>query len=191
MSDTDKTNAFRPAPRRPKYGWSAWEATVGYIAQHDSPDATLKLEMYPLEYVIGWSATLTWGQEIESASDENSLADALSKLWQEVESHHRLLKDFDAASRRPANYDYDNWLDRPTFDALSNLVHLTDLVFEGDWRVIILYRPVETPKMRLQTRLLGDNSKISRGGNGATLREACRDLYVKSAPLFQKIQRNK
>jgi hypothetical protein len=184
MSDT--TQHSRPAPKRPKWGWLAWEATVGYISLHHSPDATLKLEVYPGEHVVNWGAALTWGGNSEEVRDQLSLGEALSNLWSQVEKHQDLFHSFDAAVRRPANYADDDWLDEPTHEALSRLVHVTDTVFHGDWQIVVLYRPVSEPEKRLQARLIAEHIEVNRGGNGATLRDACRDLYHKAAPIYQK-----
>jgi hypothetical protein len=63
---------------------------------------------------------------------------------------------------------------------------VTDTVFQGDWLIVVVYRPVGEPDKRLQTRLIAEHIEVNRGGNGATLRDACRDLYHKAAPIYQK-----
>jgi hypothetical protein len=184
--DDERTQAERPAPRRPKYGWLAWEATVGYIAQNHSPDATLKMEISPNDHIIAWMASLAWGDNYEEVINKHSLADVLSSLWQQVDANHpNLLKTYEAITRRPMMYDDDSWLDEQSYDALSRLVHVTDTVFQGDWQVIVMYRPVEAPDKRLQSRLIADDNHVNRGGQGATLRDACRDVYRKAAPIYQ------
>ena len=180
------TQHTRPSPKRPKWGWLAWEATVGYISQHHSPDASLKLEVYPGEHVVQWAASLTWGGNSEGVRDCYSLADALSSLWLQVAAHQDLFHSVDAAARRPVDYADDKWLDDATNEALSRLVNVTDTVFQGDWLVVVVYRPVAEPDKRLQTRLIAEQLEVNRGGNGATLRDACRDLYHNAAPIYHK-----
>ncbi|MDQ7027428.1 MAG: hypothetical protein Q9P01_14680 [Anaerolineae bacterium] len=182
----DVTQHIRPAPKRPRWGWLAWEATVGYISQYHSPDATLKIEVYPGKHIVNWAASLTWGGNTEEVRDCLSLAEVLSSLWSEVEKHQDLFHSFDAAVRRPTNYADDDWLDEHTYEGLSRLIHVTDTVFQGDWLIVIVYRPVDEPDQRLKTRLIAEHIEVNRGGNGATLRNACRDLYHKAAPIYQK-----
>jgi hypothetical protein len=182
----DNTNHDRPVPKRPKSGWLAWEATLGYIQHHHSPDATLKMEVYPGEVIVSWAASLSWGNNFEEVRDKTSLADVLGSLWEQVIQTHDIFLTLDAAIRSPLKYADDVWLDAATYDALSRLVHVTDTVFQGDWLVVVVYRPVEVPGKRLQTRLLAENKIVNRGGNGPTLRDACRDLYQKAAPVYQK-----
>lgn len=190
MSDFEQTQADRPVPKRPKWGWLAWEATVGYIHQKHNSDATLKLEVYPMEYIMGWSASLSWGDWQESVSDQQSFADALNSLWKKVEQNHNLLNSLEAAVRRPVSYGDDEWLDEVTYEAFSRLINTTDTIFQGDWQIIFLYRPVEKAEKRVQTRLIADNSVVNRGGNGPTLRDACRQLFHNAAPIYQQY-RNK
>lgn len=182
----DSTKSERPLPKRPQWGWMAWEATVGYIAKHHSPDAMLKIEIYPGEYIIGWAASLSWGTIIEEVRDKTSLADVLSSLWRRIEQNHDLLQTMEAAVRRPANYEDNHWLDEKTYEAFSRLVSTTDTIFQGDWMVVVMYRPIEEAKHRLNTRLLAENNSINRGGHGPTLRDACRDLYHKAIPIYKK-----
>lgn len=186
MDERDKTQHTRPFPKRPKWGWFAWEATLGYISQRHSPDASLKLEVYAGEHVVNWAATITWGDITESVRDQLSLGDALSNLWAEVDKHPNLIDSFDAVQRRPVNYTEENWLDEPTHEAVSRLVNVTDTIFQGDWLIVIVYRPVEKPDQRVKIRLIAEHIEVNRGGNGVTLRDACRDLYHKAVPIYQK-----
>jgi hypothetical protein len=182
----EKTFAERPVPKRPQWGWLAWEATVGYIHQQHSPDATLKLQIYPMKHFIGWAASLTWGDNSELVDDQTSFADALNGLWSLVEQNHEIVDSLDAATRRPKGYADDQWLDEATYDVFSRLVNTTDTVFKGDWQIILLYRPIESPEKRIQTRLLADNNAVNRGGSGPTLRDACRSLFHNAAPIYQQ-----
>lgn len=182
----DKTIAERPMPRRPKFAWDAWELTVGYIHSHHSADATLRLKIYPLEHYIGWGASLRWGANSESVEDEHALSLALDELWKLMEQNHQVLDTMEAAVRRPVNFDENSILDERTHTVFSSLVNATDTVFQGDWQIIIIYRPIETPNKRVQTRLTADNNKVNRAGNGATLRDACRDLLRNAATTFHQ-----
>ncbi|MEL7432985.1 MAG: hypothetical protein AAFN11_03475 [Chloroflexota bacterium] len=186
MSHDDKTHAERPMPARPLTAWQAWELTVGYIHQNHSADATLRLDIHPLEHIIGWDATLSWGNDKEKVTDSPAFSIALADLWGIVEQNHRLLNTIEAATRRPINYSEDQILDTITYSVFSSLVNSTDTIFTGDWQIIIIYRPIETPSKRVQTRLTADNHKVNRAGNGATLREACRQLLRNAAPVFHQ-----
>lgn len=177
----------RPKPNRPRWGWTAWEATVGYIAQHHSPDATLKLEIHPMAHVIGWGATLSWGGQREAVTEMHSFPGALTTLWQKVEQSHDIFKSLDALAKRPADYGDDHWLDEQTYAIFSRLVNATDTVLTGDWQIIMTYRPVDMPDKRHQTRLIAQSGAISRAGRGPTLREACRSLYHNVAPVYQMV----
>lgn len=186
MSNEDITLDRRPLPQKPRWGWLAWEATVGYLSQRHSPDATLTLKIAPLEHVIGWSARLQWGLDATEVAEQHSLADALNGLWKAVAREHgSLFKEPAVAVRCPTLYDDDHWLDTPTYEIFSRLVHVTDTVFQGDWSIVIIYRPVEAADSRIQARLLAEKTTVHRGGRGPTLRDACRDLFQKTAPVYQ------
>lgn len=185
MTD-DITYANRPLPRRPRWGWLAWEATIGYIVQHHSPDATLKIEIYPMPHIIGWSATITWGDVTETVTDCHSFADVMGRLWLQVESSHDIFLTPEAVFRRPTAYADDDWLDGQTYEALSRLVGATDTVFSGDWLIVMIYRPIEVAEKRLQARLIAQNSTVNRSGAGPTLRDVCRSLYHNAVPVYQQ-----
>lgn len=190
MSD-EQTHAHRPVPRRPKHLWYAWEATVGHIHTNHSADATLRLTIHPLEHYIGWGASLTWGSDSEKVEDKVDFAIALNDLWAVIEQNHNLIDTLAAAARRPVNYSDDAILDEPTFEVFSSLVNSTDTVFQGDWQIMITYRPVEAADKRVQTRLTADKNKVTRGGSGPTLREACRNLLRNAAPVFHQYRSQK
>jgi len=182
-----KTHHARPMPQRPKWGWQAWEATVGYLGTRHNPDATLKLDIYPMQYVIGWAATLSWGEERENVSDQISLADVLRELWEKtLHNHLDLFKNPIVVARTPRGYNDDQWLAVATHEIFSRLVHTTDTVFQGDWRIIVLYRPVERPEKRVQARLLAENNSVQRAGWGPTLHDACRALFHNAAPIYSQ-----
>jgi len=186
MSDVS-THHARPLPQRPKWGWQAWEATVGYLSTQYNPDATLTLQIYPMPYVIGWTAALSWGEEREIVNDHYSLADALSILWHQVSTEHADVFDTPIVqARAPRGYNDDQWLETATYEIFSRLVHTTDTVFQGDWRIIVLYRPVETPDKRVQARLLAEKNSVQRAGWGPTLHDACRALFHNAAPIYSQ-----
>lgn len=191
MSHDDETYVKRPMPVRPKFAWRAWEATIGYIHQKHSPDVTLGITIAPMTHYIGWSASLKWGQDIEEVENRHSFPIALNDLWAKIEQNHRLIDTMEAATRRPVNYSDDNILDDSTNQVFSSLVNSTDTVFSGDWQIMVSYRPIETPSKRVQTRLTADNYKVNRGGNGATLREACRNLLRNTALVFHQYRNQK
>ncbi len=184
---TDATQRHRPIPSRPKTGWQAWEATTGYISLHYSPDATLKVEIYPLGEVVAWAATFSWSQHQESVRDRVSLGDVLTSLWQQIETYHpSLMEAPDAKTRRPIGYADEEWLDQPTFDVVSRLVGVTETAFHGQWQLVIVYRAVEKPEDRVQTRLIAQNGETTVGGRGPTLRDACRALFTTAAVRFRQ-----
>lgn len=186
MTSSSDTLPQRPIPPRPKYGWQAWEATTGYIANQYSPDAMLKIEIYPMTGVVGWAASFTWGQEGEEVRDCLSFAEALSKLWHHVEGNHpMLLQTFEALTKRPTNYGENDWLDEHTFEVFSRLVGVIETAFRGDWQLMIVYQPVEQPEARVQARLLAQRGEVSLGGRGATLRDACRMLFRTAAVKYR------
>src|SRR5262245_39892963 len=119
----DSPDTERPLPPRPKTGWQAWESTAGYVATRHSPDATLKIDIYPIGKVVGWAATFSWGKHQETIRDRVSFEDALGALWEQVEAYHpSLMETPEAQIRRPVGYTDDNWLDQTTLDVFSRLV---------------------------------------------------------------------
>ncbi len=185
MSD-QKTRDARPIPQRPQWGWFAWEATVGYIHDEYSPDATLMLVMSPANAVVMWNAVLAFGEVRETIREQLGFAMVLSELWKQVTQRHQLFKTYEAATRRPEHYEDDQWVDTQTLDALTRLVGVTSTVFQEDWKLLIWYRPTPTAKDRLQSRLIAKNGQVLRAGRGATLRDVCRNLYHNATPDYKK-----
>lgn len=185
MTEDNRTQSARPLPKRLKLGWQAWEATVGYIAQEHALDATLTVSLYPSEGIVTWAATLTWGENQESIEDCVSLPFALNELWQKVVVRHVIFKTLESASRQPIGYTDDQWLDEPTEAILSRLVGVTATIFQEDWRLLLIYRPVETPEDRVHIRLIARQDTVLWGGKGITLRDACRNLYINATPVFK------
>ncbi len=186
MSDVS-THHARPLPQRPKWGLQAWEATVGYLSAQHNPDATFVIEIYPMPHVIGWAAAVSWGDVRESVRDFYSLADALRTLWELTYREHRsLFKDPNVMARAPRGYSDDQWLEVTTYEIFSRLVHITDTVFQGDWRILVLYRPVEMAQKRVQARLLAEKNSVQRAAWGPTLHETCRALFHNAAPIYSQ-----
>jgi hypothetical protein len=185
MSDTLHA---RPTPKRPQWGLVAWQATIGYVCQEYNRDAMLTFRAYPVEGgVIGWGALASWANSQEGAEvrDLPSLAVALSELWVVVDHHYPgLLKTFEAASRRPSNYDDTEWLDPPTQALLDRLMQVTWTVFQMDWILAVFYQPIENPADRVHTRLIAKGGAVKIEGSGPALHEACSDLFRKAAQKY-------
>lgn len=188
MSDMPVTNPLPALSRRPRWGWLAWEMTVGYISRQHSPDAALKLEIYPLQHHVSWAATLSWQDQQETVRDQISLADTLSNLWMRVDQFSGLTFGSDALARIPAKYGEEEWLDQASYTALSMLVNTTDTFFSGDWSIVIVYRPIEVSEKRLTARLIAQEISVNRGASAATLRDVCRTLYLNTLPDFRRYQ---
>jgi hypothetical protein len=184
--DDQKTQEKRPIPPRPRWGWFAWEATVGYIHDEYSPDAMLTLTMLPSAGVVMWGASLQWGEHHETVRDRVGFAIALGDLWRQVAAHHQIFKTLEAATRRPEGYDDDNWVDLSTLDVLTRLVGVTSTVFKEDWMLFVTYRPISVSNYRLQARLVARGVEVVRAGRGATLRDACRNLYHNATPDYKR-----
>lgn len=176
-----------PIPRRPTYGWSAWEATAGYISIHHNPDVKLSVtaRISPETQDLEWASHISWGQRSVECEGKPSLAAVLSDLWLEVKNSYRIYKEGDeAAIRQPVNYKDNEWLDSRTDQLIQRIIHVNQSVFGEDWQIVIIYQPIDNPKMRVQARLLAQNREIQIGGQGATLLDACRRLYTNSARIY-------
>lgn len=183
---TDDTLRTPPPMKRPETGFLAWQATIGYISVEHSPDALLALDAYPMDSGdVGWKAAASWGRFSEEVQDMPSLAEALRTLWRVVDRHHTIFKSVEAAARRPVNYGDEEWLDVDSSDILNKLIQLTYRAFGSDWRIVIVYQPVENPGTRVQARIIARNEVANSGGRGATLREACQLLYRNAANEFK------
>jgi hypothetical protein len=182
----DSTQVNRPLPPRLSWGWFAWEATLGYIAEEYSPDASLTLQFYPSNDVIMWDASVTWADIRITVTERVSNSVVLADLWGEVEQHYQLFKTLEAAVRRPVGYKDDEWFDSPTLEVFSRLVSINSSVFADDWLVVMVYRPTEKAEMRVQSRLVAMNSQVMRGGQGATVRDCGRNLMHNATPDYKK-----
>lgn len=179
-SHLETTTSVPIVPRRPETGLQAWIATVGHIGAEHSPDVVLSLRVD----ASGWGAELAWAHEHERVTGRASAADVLRDLWREVALRHRLLRTQTAMLRQPAGYEAGEWLDAETADALRRLLAVTGTAFDRDWLIMFIYRPVSTPELRAQARLLARANSVQVGGSGATLRDACLELYRHAAPVF-------
>lgn len=180
----DTTEAKRPLPKRPDTGLQAWQSTLGYISSHHSPDAILKVQAYSREARLHWSASVSWGQKVETVTDHPSLGAALRELWKEVTRSHAIFSTLEDAIRAPMYYNDLEWLDDSTQESLQRLIWVTQMAFPGDWLLMILYQPVETASTRVQMRLVAKESKVTVGGSGATMQDACSALFRNATPQF-------
>lgn len=181
---SDETIVQLPTPRRPETGLMAWQATIGYISAHYSLDALLTIQAYPLGEAVGWAASASWEANEEQVRDCPSLPNALRALWQQVSQNHLIFDSREAIAKRPANYADDEWLDKQTAQLLGRMLHVTRTAFGADWRLVLIYQPVEKPEFRFQARLLAAGDTVQVGGRGASLRDACRDVYRHAAPHY-------
>ncbi len=162
----------------------AWQATIGYISAYYSLDALLTMQAYPLGAGVGWAAAASWGSNREQVQDCASLPEALRTLWQEVNRNHLIFDSREAIAKRPANYADHEWLDSQSAHVLDRVLRVTRTVYDMDWRLVLVYRPVEEPNFRFQARLLAMDDTVQVGGCGASLRDACRDVYRHAAPYY-------
>lgn len=172
----------RPLPSRPPLGWLAWEATLGYISAHHSPDATLKLEVLSGQPIL-WNASVVWGTHKEVVTGYETVSAVLADLWLTVEAHHVIFNFPEAAIKRPTNYKANEWLDERSEQALSRLIQTTNAVF-ADWALLFIYRPIEVATLRTQSRLIASQQTVTIAGSGPTLFDACVSLYQHATPAF-------
>lgn len=191
--NTDDTIIMRPVPSRPETGLAAWLATVGYLASEYNPDALLALRATPgPDHAVVWAASVSWGHErYTSERGDGQLAEALRSLWLLVEREHQLFKTLEAAARRPAGYPPERWLDGETEETLNQLIRIIRPAFALDWSLIIIYKPIELPTLRVQARLIARGSSVQLSGSGSTIRAACHDLLRHAAPgIFASVTRH-
>ncbi|MBL8162579.1 MAG: hypothetical protein JNJ61_11380 [Anaerolineae bacterium] len=180
-----ETIASRPLPKRPENGLLAWQATIGYISSQYSLDAMLTLQAFPLtDGAVVWAAAASWGQNREQVQDMHSLPEALRDLWKEVDRSHVIFESREAVLKRPSNYSDNEWLDIDTATILERLLQVSYSVYGDSWQMVLVYQPVEKPDARFQARLLVPPRGVQTSGQGATLRDACRDLYRNAAQFF-------
>lgn len=171
----------RPLPKRPANGLLAWQATIAYISNEYSADASLSFRAYPQGKGFGWGASVSWSGENLSVRDFPALGLALEALWLETESRYDLLKTPEALARRPAEYRADQWLDAQTEYILERLLQTTARVFDRDWALALFYQPIEQPAARVHGFLMAKEGKVRIRGQGPALEDACRDLFRSAA----------
>jgi hypothetical protein len=171
---------------RQPWGWFAWLAVVGYIQEAHSPDVTLVVEMYPREGVVLWASELAFGSDRVEVRDKFGFGPALNDLWEVVAATYAAFAAPQLPVQPPTGYEDDQWADAATLDSLTRLVGVTSTVFKEDWRLIVYYRPVPVPDDRTQARLIAKRGTVSRAGRGATLRDACRNLFHNAAPDYRR-----
>ncbi|NDJ61875.1 MAG: hypothetical protein GYB67_12165 [Chloroflexi bacterium] len=187
---TDETIHAQPLPKRPETGLQAWLATVGYISQEYSPDATLTMRASTdASGDVVWAAQATWGQNEEAVAAQAALFMALRELWRVIDRAHTIFKSVEAATRRPANYPNERWIDEETQITLDQMIGVTMAAFAPDWRLIIVYQPLEDAQTRVQARLLArllanPDEEVHIGGRGPSIRAACQALYRNAAPDY-------
>lgn len=186
MSD-NATMSKRPIPARPRLGWLAWEATLGYMSAYHSPDATLKLEAV-YNRAMSWKASVVWGAQREAVEGKETIGIALGALWEMVNAHHIIFHAPEMAVKSPSGYGPDEWLDNRFEQALKRLIYVSGALFE-DWSLIFVYRPIERADIRTQSRLIALAHAVSVGGNGPTLFDACVSLYHNAAPIFARYRK--
>lgn len=179
----NKTVQLPRMPRRPANGLLAWQATVGYISSEYSPDAALTLKAQADATAVTWHASIQWG-DIRAGVDADTLAHALRDLWPALEKVHEVFKTVTDRVRQPIHYQEHQWLDDDTTRALDSLIDVTAGVFQQDWALVIVYQALENPAQRVKMRLLAKADSVQIGGQGPSLREACRDLYRNAAPGY-------
>lgn len=166
----------------------AWQATIGYINMHHSPNAMLKLQVYPTQGGLRWNATVSWAQHQEQVIGQPTLPDTLRELWRVVDQNHQIFLTEEDAIRRPANYDDMDWLDVPTQDILHRLIWTTQSAFPDDWTLILVYQPVDNPDLRVQGRLLARDNGVQVGGRGGSLQATCHELYRNAVRVYSSAQ---
>jgi len=182
MSD----DATTKLPPRPETGFGAWQATLGYISTHHSPDARLILYIYPKGNQVLWAGRAAWGPVVEEYVDAPGLPIVLSKLWRRVEHFHTVFETPADMVRRPVGYIKTEWVDLPTQDILHRILWTVRLAFLEDWYMMIVYQAVENPAMRVHMRLISRSNQVVVGGRGPSLLEAGRDLFRNAAPVFTR-----
>lgn len=182
LAPTDDTLYSQPLPKRPETGLLSWLATIGYLSAEYSPDAILTLRIAPSDKGVLWSLACAWGHNHEQVEAKPDFASALRDLWVVMARNHDIHKTPEAAYKSPAHYKDHQWVDPATSETLERLISVTTAVFKSDWQLIIVYQALDNPNARVQARLLAKDNQHRSGGRGASIRDACRDLYRNAAP---------
>lgn len=184
----DETLPKRPDnAARPRTGLAAWESALGYITTEISPDALLTIRASAIdEQHTQWSAALEWNRQQEMVTQQSTIQAALAALWQALESSQAVELSTLEDSRKPLGYSEFEWLDADTRDALERLLWVVQVVFKGDWSLLILYHLTDDPAMRVQARLAAKGGSVHIGGRGASIKDAATQLYRNATPYFSK-----
>lgn len=180
----NKTMQLPRFPKRPANGLLAWQATVGFINLAHGQDVMLTLRALPKGSQIVWQGSIAWDQVTAQVDETESLAVCLRDLWPVLERAYAVFPTALDAVRAPVNYADHEWIDGDTLATLERLIEITQLVFHADWSLVIVYQPVDNPAQRVKMRLIARDSSVTVGGQGPSLREACRDLYRNAAPEY-------
>jgi hypothetical protein len=186
---SDETRPTRPDEMsRPKTGLAAWIATIGYIAQHHSPDVMLTVQGRPdKDNRDGhWSASLEWGDNRVDVAPQPAFQQALQALWEQIEKHYPIFKSPEDALRKPAGYGEFDWVDADTKDALDRLISVSRVVLRDNWSLILIYQPTDRADHRVQMRLVAPDNDVYVSGRGATFRDAANQLQRNATPYFSK-----
>ncbi len=180
----NETLPNRPLPNRPKNGWLAWQATIGHISINFSRDAMLTVFAYPDEGEIRWGARASWGQVDEHFDDAPAFGGALRELWSGIAQRYNIFNSLESAVKQPVNYAEKEWLDKDTDTVLQRLLTVTAAAFQDRWKLTIFYHPVERPNDRVAVLLKVAGEEEPVGGRGASLLDACRELFSAAARLY-------
>jgi hypothetical protein len=131
-----------------------------------------------------WGGVISWADVQEKVQKRSTLMSVLQDLWKEVMIHHSVFKDLEASTRQPAYYKDYECIDNRTNTMVQRLVRIIRSAFKKDWRIIIIYHPLENPDVRLQARLLANQNQVLIGGTGASLYDACSDLYHNITSIY-------
>lgn len=186
---SDETLPTRPdGVSRPKTGLAAWIATIGYMAQHHSPDVLLTIQGHPeTDNTDGqWTASLEWSGNRVEVEPQPSFQQALHALWAAVEKHHPIFKSPEDALRKPSGYGEFDWIDADTKDALDRLISVSRVVLRENWSLIIIYQSTDRADHRVQMRLVAPDNDVYVSGRGATFRDAANQLQRNATPYFSK-----
>ena len=104
-----------------------------------------------------------------------------------IDRKHVIFESREALIRRPTNYADHEWLDADTRTILNQTLDLLQMTCPPSWTLTLIYEPVEMAELRFQAGLTANNA-VHLLGQGATLQDACRDLYRRLAQNF--IQRS-
>ncbi|GAB1421358.1 hypothetical protein MASR2M15_15180 [Anaerolineales bacterium] len=164
---------------RPPTGWLAWQETLGYLYEHHSPDALLRLDATShTGDVIERSASIRWAALQFAVTGRISAADALDYLWATIKQNVEIFQTPADAIIAPADYPDEEMFTHNEMNALNTVTRVLGLAFQDEWRMIILYQPIGDTNLRVQMRLLADNGRVQIAGQGATLRVACHQLLI-------------